>query len=111
MDSPHPVSRPRFLGLSGYQWTVLFAAWLGWGLGGIGFGHVADRIGRTKNLLFIMLLYSLGTAACALVPDVGFLVLFRFVAALGIGGQCKQTKYQNCCYELETQHEMPPIST
>jgi MFS family permease len=120
-----------------YQWTVLFAAWLGWGFdvfdgllfnyvapscvptllgiplgteaakgatllwtgvltsillvgwafGGIAFGRVADRIGRTRTLLLTMALYSLGTAACALAPNLGVLVLCRIVASLGIGGE------------------------
>src|SRR5436309_13334124 len=34
-----------------------------------------------------MLLYSLGTAACALAPNIWVLLAFRIVAALGIGGE------------------------
>ena len=125
------------LDMNGYQWTVLFAAWLGWGfdifdsllfnyiapnavptllgiplgtpaagaatlrwtgiltslllvgwaIGGIVFGRVADRIGRTRTLLLTMALYSLGTAACAFAPNIWVLMLFRAVAALGIGGE------------------------
>ncbi|HEY9828483.1 MAG TPA: MFS transporter [Stenomitos sp.] len=125
------------LRLTRYQWTVLFAAWLGWGfnvfvgllfnyvapncvptllgleigspvakaqtlfwtglltsilligwaLGGIVFGYVGDRIGRTKTLLLTMLLYSLGTFACAFAPNMGVLILCRIVASLGIGGE------------------------
>src|SRR5947199_5475183 len=118
------------LGMNGYQWTVLFAAWLGWGFdvfdgllfnyvapncvptllglplgsdaaksatlfwngaltsvlligwaaGGILFGRIADRIGRTRTLLLTMALYSLGTAACSLAPNIWVLALFRVVA-------------------------------
>src|SRR5579883_259874 len=134
------------LRLSRYQWTVLFAAWLGWGfdifdgllfnyvapncvptlldlpigsteakaatiywtglltsllligwsLGGIVFGYVcdwakpsseADRIGRTKTLLFTMLLYSVGTFFCAFAPNMEVLVFCRLIASLGIGGE------------------------
>ncbi|MBI3721907.1 MAG: MFS transporter, partial [Fimbriimonas ginsengisoli] len=133
-----PQARGRtLLDMNAYQWTVLLAAWLGWGFdvfdgllfnyvapncvptllgltlgsreakaqtlwytgvltslllvgwacGGILFGKVADYIGRTKTLLLTMLLYSLGTAACALAPNLGMLMLFRFVASLGIGGE------------------------
>jgi MFS family permease len=123
--------------MNAYQWTVILAAWLGWGFdvfdgllfnyvapncvptllhlqigspeaksatlywagvlsailllgwaaGGILFGHVADRIGRTRTLLLTMLMYALGTAACATAPNLGVLVLFRVVASLGIGGE------------------------
>ncbi len=126
-----------FLDMNGYQWLVLFAAWLGWGfdvfdgllfnyvapncvptllgltigspeakaatlqwtgiltavlligwgIGGILFGAVTDRIGRTRTLLLTMLMYSIGTAACAFAPNIWVLLLFRIVASLGIGGE------------------------
>jgi len=123
--------------LNRYQWTVLFAAWLGWGfdifdgilfnyvapncvptllhltigtpaaksatlfwtglltsvlligwaVGGVIFGQLADRIGRSKTLLLTMLLYALGTASCAFAPNIWVLMLCRMVASLGIGGE------------------------
>ncbi len=131
------ISRPLFLDMDRTQWTVLLAAWLGWGfdcfdavlfnfvapnciptllelelgsdaaksatmfwtgaftslllvgwaIGGIVFGRVADRLGRTRTLLLTMAIYSLGTAACALAPNLWVLGLFRFIASLGIGGE------------------------
>ena len=125
------------LDMNGYQWTVLFAAWLGWGFdvfdgllfnyvapncvptllgipigspaakaatlqwggiltsillcgwatGGIVFGQIADRLGRSRTLLLTMLLYALGTAACALAQNIWMLIAFRVVASLGIGGE------------------------
>ena len=125
------------MGMTRYQWTVLFAAWLGWGFdvfdgllfnyvapnavptllgleigspeartatlywtgvltsvlllgwaaGGVLFGYVCDRIGRTRTLLLTMLLYALGTAACAFAPNIWVLLACRIVAALGIGGE------------------------
>src|SRR5215471_7597480 len=126
-----------FLDMNGYQWLVLFAAWLGWGfdifdgllfnyvapncvptllglqigspaarsaylyyngivssillvgwaVGGIIFGKVCDQIGRTKTLLLTMAMYAIGTALCALAPNMGALIVFRIVASLGIGGE------------------------
>ncbi len=123
--------------MTGYQWTVLFAAWLGWGfdafdallfnyvsascipallkldpkdpatagqvtywtgimtsilligwaIGGIAFGRLADRIGRSRTLILTILIYSLGTAACAFAPNLWVLGLFRFITSLGIGGE------------------------
>lgn len=127
----------RFWDMDGYQWTVLFAAWLGWGfdifdgllyalvadnaiptllgipigseeakkavpfwngvmgatlligwaIGGILFGKITDKLGRTKTLMLTMLLYSLGTAACALAPNIWVLLIFRIAVAFGIGGE------------------------
>lgn len=93
-----PVAIPDLLGLTagsaearaqtawwnGIMTSVMLA---GWAVGGIAFGRVADRIGRTRTVITTMLLYSLGTAACALAPDVWWLMAFRIVAALGIGGE------------------------
>lgn len=125
------------LGFTRYQWTVLLAAWLGWGFdvfdallfnyvapncvptllglplgsseakaatlfwtgvlssvlllgwaaGGVIFGWICDRIGRVRTLLLTMLLYAVGTAACAFATDIWMLLVFRIVASLGIGGE------------------------
>ena len=71
------------------QWTGVLTSLLllGWAAGGILFGRVADRIGRTRTLLLTMLLYSLGTAACAFAPNLAWLAFFRLIASLGIGGE------------------------
>jgi MFS family permease len=129
--------RPVLLDMTLYQWTVLFAAWLGWGfdvfdgllfnfvapncvpallgltagtpearsaalwwtgvisslllvgwaVGGILFGRIADRLGRSRTLLLTMAMYSVGTALCAAAPNMGALVAFRVIASLGIGGE------------------------
>lgn len=60
---------------------------LGWAVGGISFGMLTDRIGRTRTMLLTMLVYALATAACAFAPNMATLVVLRFVAALGIGGE------------------------
>lgn len=137
MTASRSAGRLGPLDMSGYQWAVLFAAWLGWGfdvfdgllfnyvapncvptllhlplgspeakiatlrytglltsllllgwaVGGIVFGRIADRIGRTRTLLLTMLLYSLGTAACAFAPNMAWLAVCRLIASLGIGGE------------------------
>ena len=71
------------------RWTGILTSvlLLGWCAGGIIFGKVCDRIGRTKTLLLTMLLYSLGTAACAFAPNIWVLLIFRVVSSLGIGGE------------------------
>jgi MFS family permease len=60
---------------------------LGWAVGGVLFGKLTDRIGRTRTMLLTMLVYALATAACAFAPNMATLVVLRFLAALGIGGE------------------------
>ena len=60
---------------------------VGWATGGVLFGFLTDRLGRSRTLLVTMLTYAGATAACALAPDVWTLTLLRFVASLGIGGE------------------------
>jgi MFS family permease len=123
--------------LTRYQWTVLAAAWLGWGFdifdsllfnyvapnaiptllglelgsavaraetlywtgvltaiflvgwaaGGVLFGPISDRFGRRKVLMWTMVMYAIGTAACAFVTNIEQLILCRIIASLGIGGE------------------------
>jgi MFS family permease len=70
-------------------WTGLLTSLLllGWAAGGVLFGMVADRIGRTRTLMLTMLVYALGTAACAAAPTIWLLAFFRLIASLGIGGE------------------------
>ncbi len=124
-------------GVTGYQWLVLFVAWLGWvfdsmdstiyaivlhpalrellgpiagsaaesdiigwyggiifsifligwATGGVLFGVLADRFGRTKTLIFTILIYAVFTGAAALSASWWQLAVYRFLTALGIGGE------------------------
>src|SRR5260221_13589807 len=56
-------------------------------IGGLLFGVVADRIGRTRSLMVSILVYSLASAACAFLHTVTQLALFRFLLGLGMGGE------------------------
>jgi MFS family permease len=68
--------------------SVVFSAMLvGWALGGIGFGVVADYWGRTKALLVTILLYSLFTGLSAAAHTWWQLAGFRFITGLGLGGE------------------------
>src|ERR1700751_4759188 len=56
-------------------------------IGGLLFGVIADRIGRTRSLMASILVYSLASAACGLSHSVVQLAVFRFVLGLGMGGE------------------------
>src|SRR5262245_42145161 len=53
-----------------FYWTAALTSLLllGWAAGGILFGKITDRIGRTRTLLLTMFIYALSTAACAFAP-------------------------------------------
>lgn len=62
--------------------TLLSAA-----IGGVFFGWLADKVGRTHALIFSMLLYSVFTACCGLAHSIVQLAVFRFLLGLGSGGE------------------------
>jgi MFS family permease len=60
---------------------------VGWAFGGAFFGRLGDRIGRSRALSLTILTYALCTGLCAAAQTWWQLMLFRFLAALGIGGE------------------------
>ena len=57
------------------------------GIGGILFGLIADRIGRTRALMLSILTYSLCSLGTGFSSSIGMLIFFRFVLGLGMGGE------------------------
>jgi MFS family permease len=57
------------------------------GIGGILFGFIADRVGRTKALMLSILTYSLCSLGSGLSTSIVVLIAFRFVLGLGMGGE------------------------
>jgi MFS family permease len=60
---------------------------LGWSLGGLIFGVVADRWGRSKTLILTVFLYCLFTGLTALCRTPDQVLVARFLTGLGIGGE------------------------
>lgn len=56
-------------------------------VGGVAFGFIADRFGRTRALILSVLLYAVFTAACAFAQNVVQLAVFRILLGLGMGGE------------------------
>ncbi|CAN5868896.1 MFS transporter [soil metagenome] len=63
------------------------AFFVGWALGGWVFGRLGDRIGRTRVLCLTILTYALFTGMGFFATEWWHLLIFRFIAALGIGGE------------------------
>ena len=57
------------------------------GIGGVGFGFLADRIGRKRALMLSILTYSLCSFASGLSSSILMLAVFRFILGLGMGGE------------------------
>jgi MFS family permease len=55
--------------------------------GGMLFGVVADRYGRTRALMGSIFIYSVFTAACGLAQSVTHLAIFRLLLGIGMGGE------------------------
>jgi MFS family permease len=60
---------------------------VGWALGGGFFGRLGDRLGRSRALSLTILTYAVFTGLSFLAQAWWHLLVFRFLAALGIGGE------------------------
>ncbi len=56
-------------------------------VGGVGFGMLADRIGRAKALVYSILIYSVFTALTATARSLPELILWRSLVGIGLGGE------------------------
>jgi MFS family permease len=83
-----PGGGPVTADVIGWYGGIIFSIFLiGWAIGGVLFGILADYSGRTKALVFTILIYALFTGMAALSQTWWQLALFRFLTALGIGGE------------------------
>ncbi len=70
------------------QGSLTVSVWLvGIMVGAVVFGHLADKTGRKPMFILTLLWYALFTVACAFSPNIEVFIFFRFMAALGIGGE------------------------
>jgi MFS family permease len=68
--------------------SIIQGAFLfGWALGGGFFGLIGDRLGRARALSLTVLTYALFTGLSVFAHTWWHLMIFRFLAALGIGGE------------------------
>jgi MFS family permease len=56
-------------------------------VGGLFFGVLADRFGRTRALMGSILVYSISSAACGFSRSIPQLAFFRLLLGLGMGGE------------------------
>src|SRR5688572_15188855 len=70
-----------------YGGIVLSIFMIGWALGGLIFGPIADRYGRAKTMAITILIYATFTGLCGVANSWWELAIYRFLTGLGIGGE------------------------
>ena len=70
-----------------YSSWIQAAFLIGWALGGGFFGRLGDLLGRSRALGLTILTYALFTGLSSCAQAWWQLLIFRFLAALGIGGE------------------------
>lgn len=90
------IARPALQELLGLNGDKLVGIWmgritavflLGAAAGGIAFGWLGDRVGRVRAMSLSILAYSVFTGLCYFAGTPWQLAFFRFMAALGMGGE------------------------
>jgi MFS family permease len=75
-------------GLIGWYGGITLSIFMvGWALGGLIFGPIADRYGRAKTMALTILLYAGFTGLCGIAQSWTQLAFYRFITGLGIGGE------------------------
>ncbi len=70
-----------------YGGVVLSIFMIGWALGGLIFGPIADRYGRAKTMAITILIYASFTGLCGIAGSWQELAVYRFLTGIGIGGE------------------------
>lgn len=89
---------------------VLAMELIGMAIGSVTLGNLADRFGRRPTILACLVVMTLGMSASAMADSLSYLLLFRFLTGLGVGGMLASTnalvaefanaKYRNLCVIL-----------
>ena len=80
-----PRNSPEEIGW--YGGIILAVFLFGWAIGGVVFGMLADHIGRARTLVITILIYAVFTGLAGLSNSWWELGIYRFLTALGIGGE------------------------
>jgi len=79
-----PIGDPKAKIYSGW---IQAAFLVGWALGGAFFGRIGDKLGRSRALSLTILTYAIFTGLSFFVQTWWQLLICRFLAALGVGGE------------------------
>lgn len=72
----------------GWYGGIIFSVFVaGWALGGVTFGVLADYLGRSRTLVMTIVVYAVFTGLAGLSHTWWELGIYRFLTALGVGGE------------------------
>jgi len=77
----------QFTQIPAFAGTVIGITLLGWGIGGVIGGVLADYIGRRRTMIFAILAYSITTGLSAFAWDWVSFALLRFLVGIAIGSE------------------------
>jgi MFS family permease len=77
----------QFAQIPAFAGTVIGITLLGWGIGGVIGGVLADYIGRRRTMIFAILAYSITTGLSAFAWDWVSFALLRFLVGIAIGSE------------------------
>lgn len=84
----HQLLNPQLRGhIPFYAGLVIALTLLGWGIGGMIGGIIADYIGRKRMMMIAILIYSLTTALSAIAWNLPVFIVFRFIVGLALGSE------------------------
>jgi MFS family permease len=69
--------------MSAYISSLYF---VGWAIGGLTWGFISDRIGRSKSLALAVSMYGLFTFLKGMAPSFEWIFVFQFFCGFGVGG-------------------------
>jgi len=81
-----PIGRELHFSREKLSW-IFGASLAATAAGGVLFGFLSDRFGRKATLQATILVFSAGTFASGLAPNFLWLMVFRIVTGLGVGGE------------------------
>lgn len=70
-----------------YGYIATAALMIGWATGGLFFGMVGDKLGRTRTMAVTILVYAVFTGLSGLSQNWQQFAAFRFLTGLGVGGE------------------------
>ncbi|WP_314325053.1 sugar porter family MFS transporter [Paenarthrobacter ilicis] len=79
-------STPGFSGSAVSTGLIVGGISIGAIVGAVAAGRLSDRIGRRRVILILGVIFIIGSLACAIVPNDGWLIAGRIFLGLGVGG-------------------------